>query len=214
MAFVSAFPPSSLSSAHGRLPGISATRPPCLATGQARMSVTAPNTFKQALLEKVHPLNFGRDVADNPAEQLDIEQLARQVEATNKSLSPGTDPNLSGVWDMVYTTSKSILATGSPGFLQSRRIVQEINAAVLKGRNSETFRFGPLQFDNAVNFELNPASEKRFDVNFVEFVLLNFIRVNVRENMRFTGWLEVTYLDEDLRISRGNAGNLFILIKK
>lgn len=178
------------------------------------MSVTAPNAFKQALLAKVLPLNFGRDVVDDSDEQLEIEQLTRQVEATNNSLSPGTDANLSGRWDMVYTTSKSILATNLPGFLRSRRIVQEINTAELKGRNCETFKFGPLQFDNAVNFELTPVSEKRFDVNFIEFVLFDFLRFNVRENMQFTGWLEVTYLDEDLRISRGNKGNLFILIKK
>jgi hypothetical protein len=30
---------------------------------------------------------------------------------------------------------------------------------------------------------------------------------------RQSGWLEVTYLDDDLRISRGNQGNLFILGK-
>ncbi|MEL6764608.1 MAG: PAP/fibrillin family protein, partial [Cyanobacteria bacterium J06607_6] len=30
---------------------------------------------------------------------------------------------------------------------------------------------------------------------------------------RQSGWLEVTYLDDDLRISRGNQGSLFVLKK-
>ncbi|NEP29276.1 PAP/fibrillin family protein, partial [Moorena sp. SIO3I6] len=28
------------------------------------------------------------------------------------------------------------------------------------------------------------------------------------------GWLEITYLDDDLRIGRGNQGSVFVLTKK
>jgi hypothetical protein len=31
---------------------------------------------------------------------------------------------------------------------------------------------------------------------------------------REPGWLEITYLDEDLRIGRGNQGNLFVLRRR
>jgi len=33
-------------------------------------------------------------------------------------------------------------------------------------------------------------------------------------NSHQQGWLKITYLDEDLRIGRGNQGNLFILAKE
>jgi len=33
------------------------------------------------------------------------------------------------------------------------------------------------------------------------------------ENRDASGWLEITYLDENLRIGRGNEGNVFILVK-
>ncbi|CAN8062838.1 unnamed protein product [Agarophyton chilense] len=178
------------------------------------MSVQAPSGFKEALINLVQPLNFGRAVVNDSDKQQEIEDLVRQVEATNPSLTPGTDSNLSGVWDMIYTTSRSILAVDKPGFLQSSRIVQEINAQELKGCNAETFKFGPIEFVNSVNFELTASSPSRFEVNFVQFVILNLLKINVRDNERFTGWLEVTYLDEKLRISRGNKGNLFVLVKK
>lgn len=175
--------------------------------------LTTP-AFKQALIDRVSPLNFGRAVADEKVQQDEIEQLIRQVEATNKSISPGTDPNLSGTWDMIYTTSTSILGTGKPSFLQASRIVQEINAAQLTARNAETFQIGPFKFENAVEAKLTPVSSTRFDVNFIKFVVFGIFSVNVENNDRFTGWLDVTYLDEDMRISRGNKGNLFVLVKK
>ncbi|NES67491.1 MAG: fibrillin, partial [Okeania sp. SIO2D1] len=31
------------------------------------------------------------------------------------------------------------------------------------------------------------------------------------QNREQKGWLDITYLDEDLRIGRGNQGNVFVL---
>lgn len=178
-----------------------------------RMNV-ASQTFKATLLERVAPLEFGRTIADDPAQQEEIEALIRQVEATNTSTSPGTDPNLTGVWDMVYTTSQSVLGMKTPPFLRATRIVQELNGEQLSGRNAETFKIGPLEVENAVEAKLTPTSPSKFNVNFVRFVVARLLKINVEANERFTGWLEVTYLDKDLRISRGNKGNVFVLVKK
>lgn len=186
-------------------------RPAILATPS--MTLASSTVFKDALLEKVGPLNFGRAVADDPKEQAEIEELVRQVEAANKSLTPGSDPNLSGAWKMVYTTARDILAVDKPSFLQGVDIVQAIDAATLSGSNAESLKIGPFTIENKVNFKLEPVSSKRFDVNFVEFVIGGLVKFDVEKNDRFTGWLEVTYLDEDLRISRGNKGNLFVLVK-
>lgn len=178
------------------------------------MNVASQTAFKNALLESIAPLDFGRSIANDPAQQEEIEVLIRQVEATNQSTSPGTDPNLTGVWDMVYTTSRSVLGMNAPPFLRAKRIVQELNGEQLTGRNAETFKFGPLELENAVDAKLTPTAVNRFEVNFVRFIISRLIKINVEKNERFSGWLEVTYLDEDLRISRGNKGNVFVLVKK
>ncbi|HAX76849.1 MAG TPA: fibrillin, partial [Cyanobacteria bacterium UBA11372] len=34
------------------------------------------------------------------------------------------------------------------------------------------------------------------------------------ESREQRGWLDITYLDEDLRIGRGNEGSVFVLTKK
>lgn len=182
----------------------------------ARMSVGTPiqPVYKQALLERLEPLNFGRAIADNRKEQDEIEKLIRQVEATNKSVSPASDPNLNGVWSMIYTTSASILAAGRPNIFQASRIEQTLDAPTLTARNEEAFKFGPFEITNAVDAKLSPESSKRFHVNFVEFQVAGIFKFNVEKNSRFSGWLEVTYLDEDMRISRGHKGNVFVLVKK
>ncbi len=46
-------------------------------------------------------------------------------------------------------------------------------------------------------------------VQFKEFKLLGLIPVKAPPTA--TGELQVTYLDEELRVSRGNKGNLFVL---
>ena len=213
MAFVSALPISHQVTTSFRQNVCSTTRT-FTTPKNWTMNVAAPSVFKQALLDKVSPLKFGRTVVDNPKEQNEIEELIRQVEATNRSSSPGADSNLSGEWDTIYTTSTSILGLGKPGFLQANRIVQEIDAPNLRAKNVEYFQFGPLQIVNSVDAKLTPVSPKKFNVNFIQFNILNLFSINVEKNNRFTGWLEVTYLDEDLRISRGNKGNLFVLVKK
>lgn len=177
------------------------------------MNVYAPSVFKDVLLEKVLPLNFGRTIADVPSEQAEIEKLARQAEATNKSTNPSTDPNLSAKWKMVYTTSKSILRVKLPSLLQPVEITQYIDAANLRAYNEEVFKIGPFKFTNAVEAKLTPRSNSLFDVNFVQFIVFGFLKFNVEKNDNFKGYLDITYLDEDTRISRGNKGNLFVLVK-
>lgn len=203
----------SLSSRRVAGPFSTRTVSPSSTQRQVPLMANAVTVYKDALLEKVLPLNFGRAVADIPREQTEIEELARQVEATNPSASTGTDPNLSAKWNMVYTTSTSILRIGFPKFLQPVEIIQYIDAANLKAKNEEVFQVGPFCFTNAVEARLTPRSAIGFDVKFIQFILFGFLKFNVEKNPAFSGFLDVTYLDEDVRISRGNKGNLFVLVK-
>lgn len=64
-------------------------------------------------------------------------------------------------------------------------------------------------FFNQVKAELEPLSANKVAVQFKEFRIFNLIAVQAPPTAR--GELAITYLDEDLRLSRGDKGNLFVL---
>ncbi|KAL8264822.1 hypothetical protein R6Q59_022952 [Mikania micrantha] len=64
-------------------------------------------------------------------------------------------------------------------------------------------------FFNQATANLVPLNAKQVAVKFDAFKVLGLIPIRARGSGR--GQLEITYLDEELRISRGNEGNLFIL---
>lgn len=61
-----------------------------------------------------------------------------------------------------------------------------------------------------VRAELSPTSASAVDVQFIEFKV-GPLKIKAPETAR--GALDTTYLDEDLRVSRGDKGNLFVLVK-
>ena len=74
----------------------------------------------------------------------------------------------------------------------------------LRASNRETF-----PFYNAVDADLTPTGAASVDVQFVKFFIFGLIPVVAPPSAR--GALAVTYLDEDIRVSRGDRGNLFVL---
>ena len=78
------------------------------------------------------------------------------------------------------------------------------DAPKLKARNNESW-----PYFNAVTASLTPESKSRVAVKFEQFKILNLIPVTAPDSAR--GWLDTTFVDESLRISRGDKGNLFVL---
>ena len=60
-----------------------------------------------------------------------------------------------------------------------------------------------------VRAELTPETKSRVGVQFKQIKLLGLIPITAPESAR--GKLDTTYLDEELRVSRGDRGNLFVL---
>lgn len=60
-----------------------------------------------------------------------------------------------------------------------------------------------------VSAKLEPVSQNKLAVQFQEFRIFNLIPIKAPPSAR--GELAITYVDEDLRISRGDKGNLFVL---
>ncbi|KAL2938669.1 putative plastid-lipid-associated protein 4 chloroplastic [Bienertia sinuspersici] len=157
---------------------------------------------KLDLLQAIEPLDRGADAT--PEDQQRIDQLTRKLEAANPTKNPLKSDLLSGKWELIYTTSKSILQTQRPKFLRSRVNYQAINADTLRAQNIESW-----PFFNQVTADLTPVNSRKVAVQFDYFKIGGLIPVKAPDSAR--GSLEITYLDEELRVSRGDKGNLFIL---
>ncbi|XP_054802883.1 probable plastid-lipid-associated protein 4, chloroplastic isoform X1 [Prosopis cineraria] len=158
--------------------------------------------LKDELLEAIAPLDRGADAT--PEDQQRVDQIARKLEAVNPTKEPLKSNLLDGKWELIYTTSRSILQTQRPKILRSRTNYQAINADILRAQNMESW-----PFFNQVTADLTPLNAKKVAVQFDTFKIAGFIPVKAPGRAR--GELEITYLDEELRISRGDKGNLFIL---
>ncbi|XP_019243562.1 PREDICTED: probable plastid-lipid-associated protein 4, chloroplastic isoform X3 [Nicotiana attenuata] len=131
--------------------------------------------------------------------------IVSKLEAANKVKEPLKSGLLNGKWELLYTTSQSILQTKRLKILRpTGKIYQAINADTLRAQNMETW-----PFFNQATANLVPLNERRVAVKFDSFKIAGLIPIKSRGSGR--GQLEITYLDEELRISRGNQGNLFIL---
>ncbi|CAL5438824.1 unnamed protein product [Camellia sinensis] len=160
-------------------------------------------SLKEELLDAIAPLDRGADAS--PEDQERIDEIARKLEAVNKVKEPLKSNLLNGKWELLYTTSKSILQTQRPKLLRPNgKIYQAINADTLRAQNLETW-----PFFNQATANLVPLNARRVAVKFDSFKIGSLIPIKSRGSGR--GQLEITYLDEELRISRGNQGNLFIL---
>ncbi|OAY44898.1 probable plastid-lipid-associated protein 4, chloroplastic [Manihot esculenta] len=158
--------------------------------------------LKEELLEAIAPLDRGAQAT--PEDQQAVDEIARKLEAVNPTKQPLKSNLLNGKWELIYTTSQSILQTQRPKFLRSITNYQAINADTLRAQNMESW-----PFFNQVTADLTPLNAKKVAVKFDFFKIAGLIPVKAPGRAR--GELEITYLDEELRISRGDKGNLFIL---
>ncbi|KAJ8754885.1 hypothetical protein K2173_015397 [Erythroxylum novogranatense] len=157
---------------------------------------------KEELLQSISPLDRG--AAATPEDQQRVDEIARKLEAVNPTREPLKSDLLNGKWELIYTTSQSILQTQRPKFLRSVTNYQAINLDTLRAQNLESW-----PFFNQVTADLTPLNARKVSVKFDTFKIAGLIPVKAPGRAR--GELEITYLDEDLRVSRGDKGNLFIL---
>jgi hypothetical protein len=174
----------------------------------------ASDTDKQAILAAVAELE-----ERNPT--------PRPVEALDK---------LDGNWRLVFTTSKGLLNIDQFPFLTLGQIYQYINARSATIYNvAEVSGLPFLEGVVSVAAKFAPLSERRVKVNFersilglqrlVDYRSVDHFIAQIETGQKFRaidfsianreqrGWLDVTYLDDDLRIGRGNEGSVFVLTK-
>ena len=191
---------------------------------------------KSELLAAIAPTNRG--LLTTSEQKQDILAKVSQLENRNPTKHPLNSPELlTGNWQLLYTTSSELLGIdrfpllGLGNIYQCIRIEQQriYNLAEIKsifgGLVSVTAKFEvvsekrvDVRFDRAIFGLQSPLNYQSPD-QFIEalqqtaqFNLLKGIDFTVSSN-REPGWLEVTYLDDTLRIGRGNQGSVFVLRK-
>lgn len=169
----------------------------------SKASQTKRESLKQELLAAIAPLDRGASATEE--QKRDVAAKFAALERLNPNPSTLSSPLLNGRWKLLYTTSSSILGTTRPAALRPRGpIYQLLDGPNLRARNRETW-----PFFNAVAAELEPESRSQVAVQFKKFYIFGLLPVTAPATAR--GKLDVTYLDETLRLSRGDKGNIFVL---
>ncbi|KDO41512.1 hypothetical protein CISIN_1g0261943mg, partial [Citrus sinensis] len=97
--------------------------------------------------------------------------IARKLEAVNDIKEPLKSNLLNGKWELLYTTSQSLLQTKRPKFLRPNgKIYQAINIDTLRAQNIETW-----PFFNQATANLVPLNSKRVAVKFDYFRIAGLV---------------------------------------
>ena len=180
--------------------------------GLLKSPINTPKKSVQNLKDEILSLakRNERGLIESPEDRDTMAQLFANLEQKNPNKASLSSPQVNGVWELQYTTSDSILGRGrSP---RVGPIFQTIDAPNGYAKNSETVQyFGFLNVPRAVTAAITPMSPSKCAVQFKQFSFFNALSINCPPS--FKGELDVTYVDEDLRLSRGDKGNIFVLTR-
>ncbi|WP_088890565.1 PAP/fibrillin family protein [Leptolyngbya ohadii] len=195
---------------------------------------------KAALLEAIAGKNRG--ILATETDRQAIQAAIVRLEERNPTPEPlQATELLDGNWRLLYTTSQELLRIDLLPLFKLGQIYQYVRTATAQIYNIAEISGVPYLegfVSVAARFEPFPdesLSQRRVKVNFERSILGLQRLVNyqspeafieqIDSGKKFTaidfpitqreqkGWLEITYLDEDLRIGRGNEGNVFVLTK-
>ena len=190
---------------------------------------------KAELLEAIAGKNRGL-LANDIDRQAILAAIAR-LEDQNPTPRPAeATALLEGNWRLLYTTSRGILGIDQVPVVKLGPVYQCISTAQSHLYNiAEVYGLPYLEGLVSVSARFQPISERRVEVRFERSIVglsrlidyqspENFIQ-QIEAGKKFlaidfmiqernqNGWLDITYLDHDLRIGRGNEGNVFVLTK-
>lgn len=193
--------------------------------------------LKSKLLDAI--ANTNRGLLATPSERQAILAAITELEAYNPHPRPLVDALdlLAGNWRLLYTSSQSLLGIDRVPLIQLGNIYQCIRTTTLTLYNIAEVN-SPLPGFNGIVTVLasfTPLDDRRVAVQFNRSIIglqslikyqspdefIQAIEIGKKftaidfpiNNQRQDAWLEITYLDDNLRISRGNEGNVFVLVK-
>ena len=153
-----------------------------------------------------------RGLIETPKQKEEMLRMFEKLEMLNPTKAPLSSNKISGKWLLKYTTSASILGRG--GAERTGEIVQVLDTVGLKASNAETLNLGLFKLPRKVKAELTPITSSLCAVQFTQFSFGAGDIIKVRAPKSFKGTLDVTYVDDEFRLSRGDKGNIFVLVKE
>lgn len=190
---------------------------------------------KAELLQAIAGKNRGLLASEN--DNLAILAAVARLEEFNPTPRPlEAADKLDGDWRLLYTTSSELLGIGRFPVLTLGQIYQCIRVKTQQVFNiAEVTSLPLLEGLVSVAARFDPVSDRRVDVGFERGIFglqrligyrnpSQFIH-DIQSGKRFAaadfrinpsnrkGWLDITYLDDDMRIGRGNEGSVFVLTR-
>jgi hypothetical protein len=190
-------------------------------------------TRKANLFKAIAPVNRGLQMSDN--QRKEIFAAIAYLEEVNPHPTPNLSPELlDGNWLLLFTTSQELLGIDKFPLYKLGEIYQCLRVSDAKIFNVAKVQGLPfLGGLVSVCASFTIVSDQRVKVNFERLVagsqtlagykdIDSFIErlrspqklLAIDAQIKRTdqkGWLETTYIDQDLRIGRGNEGNVFVL---
>lgn len=190
---------------------------------------------KAALIDAIAGTNRGL-LATEVQKQAILAAIAN-LEDFNPTPHPVEASNLlDGNWRLLYTTSKALLNLDRLPLCKLGQIYQYIRVETTSIYNiAEIYGLPYLEGLVSIAAKFKPVSGRRVQVKFERSIIglqrlieynspVTFIQqieagrkfpaIDVAINSdKQQGWLDITYIDNDLRIGRGNEGSVFILSK-
>jgi PAP_fibrillin len=192
-------------------------------------------SYKETLFEAIAPVNRGLEITE--AQKQAIFSAIAYMEESNPTPKPTEAGELlSGNWRLLFTTSRDLLGFDRLPGIKLGQIYQCVRATEAKIYNvAEIYGLPLLEGLVSVCASFTPVSERRVNVKFERSVVglqrlvgyknidefvqvlqsgkkLRALDFVIKQGDR-QGWLDTIYLDQDLRIGRGNEGSVFVLRK-
>ncbi|XP_052204247.1 fibrillin-5, chloroplastic [Diospyros lotus] len=199
------------------------------ATTTADSSSSLPSTptqIKAHLYQQLQGINrgiFGVPIA----KKSEIEASVRLLESTNPTPEPTRFlEKVGGCWKLIYSTITILgpkrTKLGLRDFISLGDFFQTIDVTEGKAVNVVLFNVRGLNIFNGqleIEASFKIASKSRVNIKYEKSTITPDQLMNVfRKNYQILlgifnpeGWLEITYVDDTLRIGRDDKGNFFIL---
>ena len=143
----------------------------------------------------------------------EVKNMAEELEKESKFTLSNDIEKLKGIWELRWSSSKAPFLNYSP-IVDNLQILDPLN---LNGLNLLKPRGINSIIGTGIVAKLSSLNEKQIGVSFTHAGIigpyLGIRKINALTKIKKEqkGWLEITFLNNDLRICRGDKGTLFIL---